>query len=77
MTLVSPAAWKVVKNKKVKVGDEIITKLEPKTDFGRIAAQTAKQVVIQRLREAERSAILSEFKGREGEIERLVSRLLL
>ena len=41
----------------------MITKLEPKTDFGRIAAQTAKQVVIQRLREAERGAILAEFKG--------------
>src|SRR3989344_1711215 len=50
------------------VGDEIVTKLEPKTDFGRIAAQTAKQVVIQRLREAERGAIFSEFKGRESEI---------
>ena len=56
------------KNKKAKVGDEIITKLEPKTDFGRIAAQTAKQVIIQRLREAERGAIFNEFKGREGEI---------
>ncbi|MBP9822230.1 MAG: transcription termination/antitermination protein NusA [Candidatus Pacebacteria bacterium] len=56
------------KNKKATVGDEIITKLEPKTDFGRIAAQTAKQVIIQRLREAERGAIFNEFKGREGEI---------
>jgi len=56
------------KNKKAKVGDEVVTKLEPKTDFGRIAAQTAKQVIIQRLREAERGAIFSEFKGREGEI---------
>jgi len=56
------------KNKKIKVGDEIITKLETHTDFGRIAAQTAKQVIIQRLREAEREAIFSEFKGREGEI---------
>lgn len=55
-------------NKNAKVGDEIITKLEQKTDFGRIAAQTAKQVIIQRLREAERGAIFSEFKGREGEI---------
>lgn len=55
-------------NKKLKVGDEMITKLEPHTDFGRIAAQTAKQVIIQRLREAERDAIFSEFKGREGEI---------
>ena len=56
------------KNKKAAVGDEVVTKLEPKTDFGRIAAQTAKQVIIQRLREAERGAIFNEFKGREGEI---------
>src|SRR3989344_9103734 len=56
------------KNKKIKVGDEMIVKLESKTEFGRIAAQTAKQVVIQRLREAERDAIFSEFKKREGEI---------
>jgi len=56
------------KSKKAKIGDEIITKLETHTDFGRIAAQTAKQVIIQRLREAEREAIFSEFKGREGEI---------
>lgn len=55
-------------NKKLKIGDEMITKLEPHTDFGRIAAQTAKQVIIQRLREAEREAIFSEFKGREGEV---------
>jgi N utilization substance protein A len=48
------------------VGDEIITVLEAKSDFGRIAAQTAKQVVIQRLREAERSAVMSEYKNREG-----------
>ena len=56
------------KNKKIKVGDELILPLESHTDFGRIAAQTAKQVVIQRLREAEREAIFSEFKKREGEI---------
>ncbi len=56
------------KNKKLKVGDELVIPLESHTDFGRIAAQTAKQVVIQRLREAEREAIFSEFKKREGEI---------
>ncbi len=56
------------KNKKVKIGDELVISLESHTDFGRIAAQTAKQVVIQRLREAERGAIFSEFKSREGEI---------
>jgi N utilization substance protein A len=51
-----------------KVGDEIITKLEPHSEFGRIAAQTAKQVVIQRLREAEREAVFQEFKNREGKL---------
>ena len=55
-------------DKKIKVGDELITKLETKTDFGRIAAQTAKQVIIQRLREAERDAVYEEYKKREGEI---------
>ncbi len=54
--------------KKSKIGDEIITKLESKTEFGRIAAQTAKQVVIQRLREVEREVIYTEFKQKEGEI---------
>lgn len=56
------------KDKKAKIGDEITEKLEPHTEFGRIAAQTAKQVIIQRLREAERQAIFSEFKDREGDI---------
>jgi len=55
-------------DKKIKVGDELIVELEPKTDFGRIAAQTAKQVVIQRLREIEREAIFAEFKKKEGEV---------
>lgn len=56
------------KNKKIKIGDELVTPLETHTDFGRIAAQTAKQVVIQRLKEAERGAIYEEFKKKEGEI---------
>jgi N utilization substance protein A len=55
-------------NNKIAVGDELITKLDTKTDFGRIAAQTAKQVIIQRLREAERDAVYNEFKEKEGEI---------
>lgn len=54
--------------KSAEVGDEIITKLESKTDFGRIAAQTAKQVIIQRLREIEREAVLEEYKDKEGEV---------
>jgi N utilization substance protein A len=50
------------------VGDEIIFPLEKKTDFGRIAAQTAKQVIMQTIREAERSSVLAEFGGKEGDI---------
>jgi len=50
------------------VGDEVEFPLETKEEFGRIAAQAAKQVILQRLREAERESIIKEFKGREGEI---------
>jgi len=50
------------------VGDEIVFPLESRDDFGRIAAQTAKQVIIQKIREAEKDATLEEFEGREGEI---------
>ncbi|MEK7660267.1 MAG: transcription termination factor NusA [Patescibacteria group bacterium] len=49
-------------------GEEIEFSLEMKGDYGRIAAQTAKQVIIQRIREAERDAIWSEFKEKEGDI---------
>ncbi len=52
----------------VKTGDELVFPLETKEDYGRIAAQTAKQVIIQRLREAEKGSILNEYSGREGEI---------
>ncbi|MEK7614220.1 MAG: transcription termination factor NusA [Patescibacteria group bacterium] len=48
--------------------DEIVFPLEVKDDFGRIAAQTAKQVIIQRIREAEKFSILDEFESKEGEI---------
>ena len=54
--------------KDVKAGEELIFPLEVKEDYGRIAAQTAKQVIIQRIREAERESIFGEFKLREGEI---------
>jgi len=50
------------------LGSEIIFPLEPQDDFGRIAAQTAKQVVIQKIREAEKLSILDEFGGKKGEI---------
>lgn len=48
--------------------DEIVFPLELQADFGRIAAQTAKQVIIQKIREAEKGSILEEYAGREGEI---------
>ncbi|PIP51499.1 transcription termination/antitermination protein NusA [Candidatus Berkelbacteria bacterium CG_4_10_14_0_8_um_filter_35_9_33_8] len=56
------------KKKGIKVGDEITKKLPYHNEFGRIAAQTSKQVIIQRLREAERDIVLEEFKQKEGEL---------
>lgn len=52
---------------KYQIGDIIEKKVTPK-NFGRIAAQTAKQVVVQRIREAERGVIYDEFYNRQGEI---------
>jgi len=49
------------------VGDEIGVKINT-TSFGRILAQTAKQVIIQRIREAERDTVFEEYKDRQGEI---------
>ena len=54
--------------KDVAVGEELIFPLEPKDDFGRIAAQTAKQVIIQKIREAEKVAALAEFGQKAGDI---------
>ncbi|MBU1727818.1 transcription termination factor NusA [Patescibacteria group bacterium] len=54
--------------KGVELNDEIIFPLEPKDDYGRIAAQTAKQVIIQKIREAERTSIIDEYGTKEGEI---------
>lgn len=54
--------------KDVAVNDEIVFPLEAKDDYGRIAAQTAKQVIIQRIREAERTSIIDEYGTKEGEI---------
>lgn len=50
------------------VGDVIEIELETKSDYGRVAAQTAKQVIIQRIREAERDSMFSEYKEKEGEV---------
>ncbi len=55
-------------NSKLKPGQELETPLETKEDYGRIAAQTAKQVILQRIREAEKESIFSEYKSKEGEI---------
>lgn len=54
--------------KSYKIGDEIKTKLPVADSYGRMAAQTAKQVIIQKLREAEREMVFSEFKNKEGEV---------
>lgn len=54
--------------KGVKPGEEMIFPLENKKDYGRIAAQTGKQVIIQRIREVERESVFSEFQNKEGEI---------
>lgn len=54
-------------NPALQVGDVVETNITPKT-FSRIAAQTAKQVVMQRIREVERGLIYEEFSSREGDI---------
>lgn len=54
--------------KDAKLGDEIVFPLEAKSDYGRIAAQTAKQVIIQKIREAEKVSVLADYGQKEGEI---------
>lgn len=50
------------------VGDELIFPLETRADFGRIAAQTAKQIIIQKIREAEKVSVMGEYGQKEGEV---------
>lgn len=50
------------------IGEELRVELTVPAAFGRMAAQTAKQVILQKLREAERNVIYADFKGREGEL---------
>lgn len=52
----------------LQVGDEYIIALPHHDDFGRIAAQTAKQVIVQRIREAEREILFDEFKHKENQL---------
>lgn len=52
----------------IEIGDEIRDELEVPTEFGRMAAQTAKQVIIQKLREAERETLFKLYQDRIGEV---------
>lgn len=56
------------KSSKIKLGEELEIPLVAKQDYGRIAAQTAKQVILQKIREAEKDVIASEYRSKEGEI---------
>lgn len=58
-------AKKIVKG--IKVGETIEEEVTPK-DFGRVATSTAKQVVTQKIREAERNSIMNEFEGKQDEL---------
>lgn len=54
---------------KLKEGDHIMVDVTPTGDFGRVAAQVAKQVILQKIRESEKEAVMKEFDGKIGEIE--------
>jgi len=54
--------------KDAKIGDELVFPLEEKSDYGRIAAQTAKQVIVQKIREAEKVSVFNEYGEKEGSI---------
>lgn len=56
------------KSPKIQLGEELEIPLISKQDYGRIAAQTAKQVILQKIREAEKDVIASEYRSKEGEI---------
>lgn len=54
--------------KDAKLGDEVVFPLEFQDEYSRIAAQTAKQVIMQKIREAEKVSIIQQYGAREGEI---------
>ena len=60
-----PAAKKI--NPEAEIGSDV-RELKPTDVLGRISAQTAKQVILQKVREAERDSVFSEFQGRQGEL---------
>lgn len=66
-TMISLNAAKEIQ-KDVEVGEELIQELEVPQEYGRMAAQTAKQVIIQKIREAERENIYNTFKEKEHEL---------
>ena len=53
---------------KIKLGESLFIPLPEKTEFGRIAAQTAKQVLLQKVKETQRDAIYEKYKDKEGEV---------
>jgi len=55
-------------DKDAEIGGEIRDEVFPPAEYGRVAAQTAKQVILQRLREAERTMIFQEYKEKEGQL---------
>jgi len=52
----------------IKPGEELVLPLETREEYGRIATQTAKQVILQKIREAEKEAVFDEFKAKEDQI---------
>jgi N utilization substance protein A len=58
--------------KKAKLGDKIKVDITPKGDFGRIAAQAARQILFQKLREAEKDAVIQQYKDKVGTIVNVV-----
>lgn len=55
-------------NPKIKLGEELEMSLKAEEDYGRIAAQTAKQVILQKIKETEKETVFQEYKSKEGEI---------
>lgn len=59
-------------NKNLRLGDHVLVEITHTGDFGRVAAQAAKQVIIQKLRESEKDAVISQFQSRIGSVESVV-----
>lgn len=55
--------------KNAKLGDEVLVDITPEGDFGRIAAQTSRQIILQKLRESEKEAAIREMKDKIGTVE--------